>query len=199
MSPIAEQHSYHFPPRLWRQSLITLGATTRCIPCLSLSLHNMWKQAPLGVSDAALHVPAGQPGTVLQAMLPILCMGRVSARLDRPYEPLTLLTRCLRKQPDGVSHLKLYSSSMQKLRSIRKLIDLRCAHAVQECRRGGVCMCLPSLCQCLHSQRTGWGPMLMVLCADAVCCQTCTRCPWSTLLSSCRRCSRSPRGCRVWK
>ena len=64
-----------------------------------------------------------------KAMLPLLWTGFVSVRLDKPSgeRPITQLSRCLAKQPNGVSHLRLYSQGEQ--RGTRKLIDLRCAHA----------------------------------------------------------------------
>ena len=44
-----------------------------------------------------------------KAMLPVLCMGHVSARLDKPNKPLTQLTRRLAKQPNDVLHLQLFA------------------------------------------------------------------------------------------
>ena len=77
---------------------------------------------------------AGQPGTVLQRHAAIFVHGPLSVRLDKPGQKhLPQLNRCLKKQPDGVSHLKLFSTLVQ-VRSIRKLIYLRCAHTVQACR-----------------------------------------------------------------
>ena len=133
-----------------------------------------------------------------KGMLPYLCMGHVSVRLDKPGQrPLTQLNRCLKKQPDGVSHLKLFSLTL--LHSTRQLIHLRCAHVVQAFAHGaGYCMCLPWVCQSIDSQHTGRGPVLMLLCANAVCCQTCASCTWTASPFPCRRCSRSPRGCIAW-
>ena len=66
-----------------------------------------------------------------KALLPILCKGFVRVRLDKPKGERSLiqLTRCLSQQPGDVSHLKLFSR--MPMRGIRKLIDLRCAHAMQ--------------------------------------------------------------------
>ena len=127
-----------------------------------------------------------------KAMLPILCMGHVRVRLDEPDGgmPLTQLTRCLTKQPDGVSHLDLFTD--EYLRGTRKLIDLRCAHTVQACLQcAWFRMCLPFAVP--MPPYMGWGPVMVLVCADAGCCQTYARCPWRLLLSTCRPCSRSPR------
>ena len=66
-----------------------------------------------------------------KALLPTRCIACVYARLDncKTNEHLTQLTRCLKKHPDGVSHLVLLSQD--SMRGIHQLIDLRCAHAVQ--------------------------------------------------------------------
>ena len=66
-----------------------------------------------------------------KAMLPILCMGHVSARLDKADggRPLTQLSHCLREQPNGVSHLRL--ASQDAICGTHQLVNLRCAHTVQ--------------------------------------------------------------------
>ena len=71
-----------------------------------------------------------------KALLPILGMGHVRVNLDAPKtgRPLLNATRCLRKQPSGVSHLEVfsrdYSDSQRKTRpATRQLVNLRCAHA----------------------------------------------------------------------
>jgi hypothetical protein len=65
-----------------------------------------------------------------KAMLPVLYKGFVSVGLDKPKRerPLLQLSRCLSQQPDGVSHLKLFSSTGFR-RDTRQLIELRCAYA----------------------------------------------------------------------
>ena len=91
-------------------------------------------------------------------MLPTLCRGTVSARLDGPHNwdeddcevatededededeeedeedesPVAQLTRCLLKQPHGVLHLRLFSDHQQENKmGTRALIDLRCAHTM---------------------------------------------------------------------
>ena len=84
-----------------------------------------------------------------KGMLPILYMGHVSVRLyeEDKGRPLTQLTRCLKKQPDGVSHLELFSHD--SMRGTHQLIDLRCAASLHG---AGSCMCLPSLCQSIIAQ-----------------------------------------------
>ena len=71
-----------------------------------------------------------------KATLPILCMGHVNVRTNRleRERPLLQATRCLTKQPDGVSHLEVSSrhsncglSMMCSDVSTHHLIDLRCA------------------------------------------------------------------------
>ena len=111
-----------------------------------------------------------------KAMLPILYMGHVSVTLheDDNGRPLTRLSRRLKNQRGGVSHLEVVGQ-----RNIiapgppceaRGLIDLRCAqHAhMLASTVAGVSMCLPSPYQCLHSLHSGLESVSMLLCAGAV-------------------------------
>ena len=63
-----------------------------------------------------------------KAMLPALYMGRVTVRLDAGRSMLQV-SRCLRKQPGGITHLDLYTD--KQMLGIRNLIKLRCIHACQ--------------------------------------------------------------------
>ena len=134
-----------------------------------------------------------------KAMLPLLCTGHVGVHLYKRDggRALTQATRCLLQQPDGVSHLKLYAQG--SIRGTRQLIDLGCAHALQTLPAWAYHCPIALLCQCLHQKHTGWGPGAVMLCADAVCCPTCATWSWTALISPCQRCSRLPRGCRVWR
>ena len=110
-----------------------------------------------------------------KAMLPILCAGHVSVRLDKPDEPSTQLTRCLERQPDGVSHLELWGTGNHP--GINQLIDLRCA------RTGRLaCMVLGFACARLchvdaHVHKIQGG-----LCVNVAVC-------WRSLLSNLRKLS----------
>lgn len=77
-----------------------------------------------------------------KALLPILSMGHVRLNADEPESRTSLLnaTRCLKKQPGGVSHLEVVTAHggfRGKLSfGTRRVIDLRCAHAAM-CVHGG--------------------------------------------------------------
>ena len=71
-----------------------------------------------------------------KATLPILCMGHVRVRAVKEHLERHLLnaTRCLTKQPGGISHFELWSWDIHYkgtvLIGIHHLADLRCAYAV---------------------------------------------------------------------
>ena len=74
-----------------------------------------------------------------KALLPILGMGHVRVNLDTPgspERPLLNATRCLTKQPGGVSHLELYAWDAYEdyeRPGTGHLVNLRCAHAPMWC------------------------------------------------------------------
>ena len=72
-----------------------------------------------------------------KAMLPNLYKGFVSVRLDKlgAGGPLMQLSRCLTKQPDSITHLKMFSQG--NIRNPHRLIDLRFVLALH-----GVCVLL---------------------------------------------------------
>lgn len=82
----------------------------------------------LGMTASGMHVSM-QVNLALccKGMLPMLCMGTVRVKLDKPdsERPLTQLSRCLAKQPNSVLHLKLFTNAV--LRGTDEVIDLRCA------------------------------------------------------------------------
>ena len=91
-----------------------------------------------------------------KASLPILYKGIVSLRLDRPNggRLLTQLSRCLAKQPDGVTHLHLFSCG--NVRSTHQLVGVRCAYALQACLQcAGCCMGMPMVCPYVLKRRKG--------------------------------------------
>ena len=57
-----------FPPEIVEAIINNLGGDDKVrVPCLTLSLLALWISSILSPSAAGLHVPAGQPGTVLQS------------------------------------------------------------------------------------------------------------------------------------
>ena len=64
-----------------------------------------------------------------KATLPILCMGhvRVTTKKHERKKPLITATRCLAKQPGGVSHLEVSSRDVYAYLDTRRHLDLRCA------------------------------------------------------------------------
>ena len=99
-----------------------------------------------------------------KARLPVLYKGNVSARLDKldGGSHLSQFTQILSQQPNGVSHLKLFSAGWPlpqpnygshvgptgNCRDTRDLIDLRYAQS-RPCRHDpGCCMGMALLCQC---------------------------------------------------
>ena len=71
-----------------------------------------------------------------RATLPILCMGHVRVSINEleRERPLIKATRCLMKQPGGVSHLEVLSRDVHAeggcLGAHHLLADLRCASAL---------------------------------------------------------------------
>lgn len=65
-----------------------------------------------------------------KAMLPIFFVGHVRVRLD-VGRPLLQVTRCLRGQPGGVTHLELFTSG--QMLGTRHLVELGYVHACQPC------------------------------------------------------------------
>ena len=132
-----------------------------------------------------------------KAMLPLLYKGIVSVRLDHHDDeaegekPLSQLTRCLSQQPDGVSHLELFSIKLRH--DTCDLIDLRCAHALPAWPWVllGHGLAVPL------SDTQEVGLIAVWLLADTVCCPTCAPYLWRTLHCPCRRSSQSPRVCNV--
>ena len=93
-----------------------------------------------------------------KALLPILGMGHVRVNLDahKNTRPLLNANRGLRKQPNGASHLHMFSFDGYCgtiCFGTRRLIDLRCAHA--PCGAGACMVVAAALAAVLLN--TGWG------------------------------------------
>ena len=99
---------------------------TRCVICLSI--HN---RGAVISEDGRLRLCTGVQSHLAlccKTTLPILCMGHVRVHTDHHELKRRLLqaTRCLTKQPGGVSHFEVTSKGACVL-DTRNLIDLRCA------------------------------------------------------------------------
>lgn len=96
-----------------------------------------------------------------KATLPVLGMGRVGVTTGEQQRerPLVQATRCLVKQPGGVSHLEVVSSITDTYcLDTRHLIDFRCAHAlVCLCPCAVTCMSVPLLLLCCGQDITHVG------------------------------------------
>ena len=112
---------------------------TRWEPCLSL--HNRGSYVSRLSSFTCFGMQAHLAFSC-KALLPILGMGRVRVDVNEHRSRTSLLnaTRCLKKQPSGVSHLEVVTAHggfRGKLSfGTRRVIDLRCAHAAM-CVHGG--------------------------------------------------------------
>ena len=137
-----------------------------------------------------------------KATLPILCMGHVRVKTDHHlYERrLRRATRCLTKQPGGVSHLEVtwwgIDVNYGDWVGTRHLIDLRCALLLHACPMCAVTrMSWPLLLPWHSHGGTQTGPDAMLLCASAACSQTCASSPCTACMFPCQHCSWLPRSC----